>query len=80
MPARSQWEAGIAAAELASNALKYGNEGVLTLRVMRGEVSELVIEMSDRGLGLPRDAAKNPQQQPSRVETASASGSRVCVA
>jgi anti-sigma regulatory factor (Ser/Thr protein kinase) len=64
MPARSQWEAGIAAAELASNALKYGNEGVLTLRLMRGEVSELVIEVSDRGLGLPRDAAKNSQAQP----------------
>jgi anti-sigma regulatory factor (Ser/Thr protein kinase) len=31
---------------------------------MRGEVSELVIEVSDRGLGLPRDAARNPQQQP----------------
>jgi negative regulator of sigma-B (phosphoserine phosphatase) len=64
MPARAQWEAGIAAAELASNALKYGNEGVLTLRVMRGDVSELVIEVSDRGLGLPRDAARNAQQQP----------------
>jgi anti-sigma regulatory factor (Ser/Thr protein kinase) len=64
MPARSQWEAGIAAAELASNALKYGNEGVLTLRVMRGEVSELIIEVSDRGLGLSRDAAKNHQAQP----------------
>jgi negative regulator of sigma-B (phosphoserine phosphatase) len=66
MPARSQWEAGIAAAELASNALKYGSEGVLTLRVMRGEISELVIEVSDRELGLSRDPTKNLQSFPKR--------------
>jgi len=64
MPGRSQWEAGIAAAELASNVLKYGNEGVLTLRVTRAESSELVIEVSDRGLGLSLDASKNPREQP----------------
>jgi negative regulator of sigma-B (phosphoserine phosphatase) len=64
MPARSQWEAGIAAAELASNVLKYGSEGVLTLRVSRAEVCELVIEVSDRGLGLPQEASKSPREPP----------------
>jgi anti-sigma regulatory factor (Ser/Thr protein kinase) len=56
MPARAQWEAGVAAEELASNVLEYGGEGVLTLRVARGPISELVIEVSDFGLGL----ASNP--------------------
>jgi len=64
MPGRSQWEAGIAAAELASNVLKYGHEGVLTLRVTRADASELVIEVSDRGLGLSLETAQSPREQP----------------
>lgn len=64
MPGRSQWEAGIAAAELASNVLKYGHEGVLTLRVTHADSSELVIEVSDRGLGLSLDAAQSSREQP----------------
>ena len=48
MPGRAQWEVGIAAAELAQNAVKYGVEGALTLR---NENSTLVLEVVDRGEG-----------------------------
>jgi anti-sigma regulatory factor (Ser/Thr protein kinase) len=45
---RESWEIGIAAAELAQNALKYGVEGLLTLR---SDPEWLVIEAVDRGPG-----------------------------
>ena len=46
---RDQWEVSIAASELAQNALKYGVEGVLTLRLDREH--SLVLEVTDRGRG-----------------------------
>jgi phosphoserine phosphatase RsbX len=49
---RVQWEIGIAAAELASNAVKYGQEGVLALRRAREPHLALVVEVSDRGAGM----------------------------
>jgi phosphoserine phosphatase RsbX len=48
MPGRTQWEVGIAAAELAQNAVKYGIEGAL---ILRSEERTLVLEVVDRGEG-----------------------------
>jgi anti-sigma regulatory factor (Ser/Thr protein kinase) len=48
MPGRTQWEVGIAAAELAQNAVKYGIEGAL---ILRSEDRTLVLEVVDRGEG-----------------------------
>jgi anti-sigma regulatory factor (Ser/Thr protein kinase) len=45
---RGSWEIGIAAAELAQNVLKYGVEGLLTLRT---DGESLVVEAVDRGPG-----------------------------
>ena len=47
-----QWEIGIAAAELASNAVKYGLEGVMSLRRLPSPEPALVIEVTDRGAGM----------------------------
>lgn len=48
LPTRAQWEAGIAAAELASLAMKHGVDGVLNLRKTRAPEVALVIEVIDR--------------------------------
>lgn len=50
--ARVQWEIGIAAAELASNAVKYGFEGLLCLRRVQHPEPALVLEVTDRGAGM----------------------------
>jgi anti-sigma regulatory factor (Ser/Thr protein kinase) len=52
LPARAQWEASIAASELATNALKFAGEGVLALRHVHEPREALVIEMTDRGDGM----------------------------
>jgi anti-sigma regulatory factor (Ser/Thr protein kinase) len=49
LPGRAQWEVGIAAAELAQNAVKYGVEGLLVLRSDAERC--LVLEVVDRGPG-----------------------------
>jgi anti-sigma regulatory factor (Ser/Thr protein kinase) len=56
LPGRAQWEVGIAAAELAQNVVKYGVEGLLSLRG-DGEHG-LVLEVVDRGPGF---GAAEPQ-------------------
>ena len=53
---RAQWEVGIAAAELATNAFKHGVEGVLTLRHAQEPEEAMIIEVADRGEGIPDDA------------------------
>ncbi|MFO0658393.1 MAG: SpoIIE family protein phosphatase [Polyangiaceae bacterium] len=49
---RAQWEAGIAASELASLAIQYGVDGVLTLKKIRRPNQSIEIELVDRGSGL----------------------------
>lgn len=58
---RVQWEIGIAAAELASNAVKYGQEGVLMLRLAREPQPALLLEVSDRGAGMGNHAPAPPK-------------------
>ncbi|UJR84562.1 ATP-binding protein [Sandaracinus amylolyticus] len=48
---RGQWAVAIAASELATNALKFGPPGALTLRVRRGPPRVLEVEAIDRGPG-----------------------------
>jgi serine/threonine-protein kinase RsbT len=57
LPARAQWEASIAASELATNALKFAGEGTLALRHVHEPREALVIEMTDRGEGMTDVAA-----------------------
>jgi anti-sigma regulatory factor (Ser/Thr protein kinase) len=53
---RGQWEVGIAASELAQNAVKYGVEGrLLFKRIARGEV---ILEVADRGPGFGASAER----------------------
>ncbi|HVJ94267.1 MAG TPA: ATP-binding protein [Labilithrix sp.] len=53
LPLRAQWEAAIVVSELATNALKFGVEGVLTLKHVRTPRAALVIEVADKGKGIP---------------------------
>lgn len=55
--ARAQWEASIAASELATNVLKFATEGVLALRHVLLPREGLEMEMTDSGLGIADIAA-----------------------
>lgn len=52
MPARSQWAYAIVASELASNVLKYGPTGTLTLRARETPMPCVEIETVDAGRGI----------------------------
>jgi serine/threonine-protein kinase RsbT len=49
---RAQWEASIVASELATNVLKYGGHGTLTLRHVQTPREALVLEVADEGDGI----------------------------
>ncbi len=57
-PLRRQWEVGIAVSELATNVLKYADEGTLTLSCPEDPPERVVVEIVDRAReGGPRAAA-----------------------
>jgi negative regulator of sigma-B (phosphoserine phosphatase) len=49
---KAQWQLGIAVAELATNVLKFGREGCLTLTFVAQPREHAVVEMVDRGTGI----------------------------
>jgi phosphoserine phosphatase RsbX len=48
---KAQWQLGIAISELATNVLKFGREGSLTLTFVREPREHIVVEVVDRGAG-----------------------------
>jgi serine/threonine-protein kinase RsbT len=49
---KAQWQLGIAVSELATNVLKFGKEGRLSLTLAGSPREHIVVEVTDRGAGI----------------------------
>jgi anti-sigma regulatory factor (Ser/Thr protein kinase) len=66
---RAQWELAIVAAELVSNAVRYGGSGMLKLRTTSGPRAGMEIVVADSGSGPAATAGSAPAATPSAART-----------